>query len=708
MEQWRCDIQRLLGAARQHQAAQSSHRQERSQRQQKTEGSQAHPQRSVQRDLRHDLDELRKDEDARVYMERQRERQRNIEGRQPPPCLPPPYKEVGLNQTLGGGCAALAPHLRSVAWPAKFRPHLPEKYDGSINPAEFLQIYSTAIHAAGGNEAVMANYFHVALTGSARSWLMNLRESSIQSWADLCYHFRANFESSYKRPGTEADLHTIVQGPAEQLRSFVQRFSQVRNSIPNISDQAILHAFRHGVRDEKMLEKIATHDVTDASALFALADKCSKAAEGRAWHSSAEAAASKKSAPAPAPAGDPSKKKKKKKKSGGANPMTGAPTAAAAADKDQRPKKRPRQPPGSGEKGTWCPVHQTDRHSAEECREVQKLAERYRNKQSRRDDGEQQQDKGKGVVQDPQEEEEPHYQEPKRTVNAFQGNDDSDASSGGERRKTMATLYGGSWSLSSRRILKVMRRDVASEAPMPRTAPHIKWMNQSITFGPSDCPPNMAGAGILPLLTSPTISNVRLCNALIDGGAELNLINLPAFEQMQISFSKLLPSRPFGGVGKDPVWSYGSITLPVTFGTEDRFRTEYVTFDVASIDLPFNAIIGRPALYQFMAVAHYGYLALKMPVKGGVLSVKGDRKAGMAALEKLYELALAREGRQHGNKEEAVPSIAAPGSSKLKTTMPRIKVASEKAKATQPETKTVQISTDPPQFTRVSADLGEK
>jgi hypothetical protein len=41
------------------------------------------------------------------------------------------------------------------------------------------------------------------------------------------------------------------------------------------------------VRDEKMLEKLATHDIQDVSALFSLADKCVKAIEGRAWHSPA-------------------------------------------------------------------------------------------------------------------------------------------------------------------------------------------------------------------------------------------------------------------------------------------------------------------------------------------------------------------------------------------------------------------------------------
>jgi hypothetical protein len=44
----------------------------------------------------------------------------------------------------------LASHLRMVVWPPKFRPHLLEKYDGTVNPAEFLEIYSTSILAAGG------------------------------------------------------------------------------------------------------------------------------------------------------------------------------------------------------------------------------------------------------------------------------------------------------------------------------------------------------------------------------------------------------------------------------------------------------------------------------------------------------------------------------------------------------------------------------
>jgi hypothetical protein len=59
--------------------------------------------------------------------------------------------------------------LRRVDWPTKFRPDLPEKYGGTIDPEEFLQIYTTAIQMAEGGPQVVANYFHMALRGTTRS-----------------------------------------------------------------------------------------------------------------------------------------------------------------------------------------------------------------------------------------------------------------------------------------------------------------------------------------------------------------------------------------------------------------------------------------------------------------------------------------------------------------------------------------------------------
>jgi hypothetical protein len=60
-------------------------------------------------------------------------------------------------------------------------PHLSEKYIGVVILIEFLQIYTNFILIAGGNKTIMANYFPVALTGTTRSWLMNLLPESLFS-----------------------------------------------------------------------------------------------------------------------------------------------------------------------------------------------------------------------------------------------------------------------------------------------------------------------------------------------------------------------------------------------------------------------------------------------------------------------------------------------------------------------------------------------
>jgi hypothetical protein len=125
-------------------------------------------------DLRAELNRRHAGEDAQVSLERAREHRQNIDGRNLDQdfAVVAPQTPMGTrSQTgvplAGVGCAALVDHLRAASWPPKFRPHLPEKYNETSNSSEFLQVYVAAITAAGGNTAVMATYFHVALSGPA-------------------------------------------------------------------------------------------------------------------------------------------------------------------------------------------------------------------------------------------------------------------------------------------------------------------------------------------------------------------------------------------------------------------------------------------------------------------------------------------------------------------------------------------------------------
>jgi hypothetical protein len=189
------------------------------------------------------------------------------------------------------------------------------------------------------------------------------------------------------------------------------------------------------------------------------------------------------------------------------------------------------------------------------------------------------------------------YQTPKKDLKGLFHQSDFE-SGGDKRRKKLYIMYGGSSELISRRDVKTLHREVFLVKPgAPKVAPHQQWRSTTIFFGPFDYPKNMEGAGVLPLVTAPTIANIKLHHVLIDGGTDLNVISYAALKQLQIPESRLDPSRPFSGVGLNPIYPVGTISLPVTFGTEENFRTKNVQFDVTEVNLSLNAIIGRPALY---------------------------------------------------------------------------------------------------------------
>src|SRR5215216_181655 len=108
------------------------------------------------------------------------------------------------------------------------------------------------------------------------------------------------------------------------------------------------------------------------------------------------------------------------------------------------------------------------------------------------------------------------------------------------------------------------------------------------------------------MLCTPTICNVAVTRTLIDGSTGLNVLSMEAFGLLHVPHGWLRPTKPFSGVGDGSTRPLGQIRLPVTFGTRDNYHTELIDFDIARIDLPYNAILGYPALAKFMAATHPG------------------------------------------------------------------------------------------------------
>ena len=57
--------------------------------------------------------------------------------------------------------------------------------------------------------------------------------------------------------------------------------------------------------------------------------------------------------------------------------------------------------------------------------------------------------------------------------------------------------------------------------------------------------------------------------------------------------------------------------------------------------LPYNVILGYPALAKFMAATHHAYNLFKMPGSSGALTVHGDVRGAVCSLEHAYKEATA-------------------------------------------------------------------
>ena len=126
---------------------------------------------------------------------------------------------------------------------------------------------------------------------------------------------------------------------------------------------------------------------------------------------------------------------------------------------------------------------------------------------------------------------------------------------------------------------------------------------------------------------------MAITKPLIDGGASLNVLSVEAFSLLHVPMERLRPNKPSSGVGGGSSSSLGQIRLPMTLGTHNNYRTDLVYFNIAHIGLPYNAILGYPALAQFMAVTHPAYNLMKLPGSSGVFTVAGDTKEALLALK---------------------------------------------------------------------------
>jgi hypothetical protein len=193
-----------------------------------------------------------------------------------------------------------------------------------------------------------------------------------------------------------------------------------------------------------------------------------------------------------------------------------------------------------------------------------------------------------------------------------------------QAKRSINMIVGVMKSCTSRRRYRKDSREVNLIHTKPSQP--LRWSEQPITFSRADHWVHILDPGSYPLVVKPIVEGALLPQTLIDGGSGLNVIFVDTLKKMDFDFKRLTEcDEPFFGIvpGK-AAYPMGQVSLPVMFGTEDNFRTEYLSFEVTDFKSSYHTILGHPMLARFMVVPHYTYLVLKMLFPKGVLTIYDD------------------------------------------------------------------------------------
>jgi uncharacterized damage-inducible protein DinB len=125
----------------------------------------------------------------------------------------------------------------------------------------------------GGTKETAMQSLQLHLTGAARSWLSKLETGTIGSWEELTKQFTSNFKSIYKRPASIEEVEAYVQQCNETLRAYIQRWSIIKNSAVEVSDERAIDVFTLGLQRGDLVNEMGRIKPKTVSDLMDIANR---------------------------------------------------------------------------------------------------------------------------------------------------------------------------------------------------------------------------------------------------------------------------------------------------------------------------------------------------------------------------------------------------------------------------------------------------
>jgi hypothetical protein len=111
-----------------------------------------------------------------------------------------------------------------------------------------LMSYVATISSYGGNTAVMAKSFVMAIKNVAQTWYSSLWPGTITSWQKLKDMLVTSFQGFQTKPVTAQALFQCTQDQEEYLQAYVRRFLRLRAQAPTVPNEIVIEAMIKGLR----------------------------------------------------------------------------------------------------------------------------------------------------------------------------------------------------------------------------------------------------------------------------------------------------------------------------------------------------------------------------------------------------------------------------------------------------------------------------
>ncbi|XP_073151889.1 uncharacterized protein [Henckelia pumila] len=514
--------------------------------------------------------------------------------------------------------------------PKKFKlPHVGE-YDGKGDPEDHLARFENAALLHKYFDQIKCRSFLTTLIGPAQQWFNMLRPGEIKEFKDFIKSFLHHFASSKKHPTTTFSLFAIKQREHENFRAYICRFSALALEVPMATPDLLINAFMQGLDTKYFLKSLTKRLPETYEELLARAEKYVNMEEIQVSR-----AAVKRERPK-----IPKSNRVPSSNSGIGQPFRPAllgeftsftplrmsKVRALQICDDWKLTQRPpwtEKGPRNRESDKYCHFHNEYGHTTEDFRQLDQEIERIIQQHSEikiiliRQEG-----------YSPNRRQRGRSRQRARTQEDFnRPNQDQPREDRAHQRPAPPTrgiinmISGGPTDGDSNRARKTSSRKLINmeiDSQTVHTGP-------TLSFGPEYLKGVSSNRNDA-LVIRAMVANYDVARIFGDSGSSVNVVFQEEINQMDMGQYKMEPlvTSLFGFTGH-AIRPVGLVHLPLTLGKGNCRKTRIVSFIIVDAPFAYNAILGRPAMTTFMAVASALHQKIKFPVGNEVGEVQGDQ-----------------------------------------------------------------------------------